>query len=112
MRLLSWNCRGLGGPTTISQLKESMRLYLPDVMFICETKQKCDFIGTVCRELKLDNCWNVVEPVGKKGGLLVTWGEGIQIKRIIKMDFCIELQIESDGSEDSFWAIFVHASTT
>lgn len=35
-----WNCRGLRGASTISQLKESVRFHLPDFVFVCETKNK------------------------------------------------------------------------
>lgn len=64
--ILSWNCRGLGGPSTISQLKEFIRLNFLDLIFICETKQKTSFIKTVCKNLKYSKRWDVVEPVGKK----------------------------------------------
>lgn len=98
MRIISWNCRGLRGSSTISQLKESIRLYLPDLLFICETKQKCGFVKTVCRNLRLGKRWDVVEPEGKR----VVWGENFQIKRIIKRDFCVELLVEPEGCEDVF----------
>lgn len=70
MRIISWNRRRLGIPSTIPQLKEFMRLYLLDLMFICEIKQKCGFIRTVCRNLRLGTGWDVVEPKGKKGGFV------------------------------------------
>lgn len=47
MKLMAWNCKGMEGPSTISQLKELIRLNLPDVVFVCETKQARDFMGTV-----------------------------------------------------------------
>lgn len=67
MKLLSWNCRGLGGPSTISQLKKLVRVSLPDVTFICETKQKSGFVNTVCRSLKCKGHWEVVDPVESRG---------------------------------------------
>lgn len=66
-----WNCGGLGGPATISQLKESPRLYLPDVIFLYETKQPVGFIGIVCKKLRFETRWDTCDPVGKKGGLMV-----------------------------------------
>lgn len=53
MRVLTWNCRRLGGPFTISQLKESTRLHLLYLIFIYETKQAKGFLGIVCKKLKL-----------------------------------------------------------
>lgn len=94
MRLLSWNCRGLGEASTISQLKESQRLYLPDMTFVCETKQKSSFVKTVCRKLKCKENWEVVDPIGKKGGLLLFWGDNISVCRIEKREFSIEVEVE------------------
>lgn len=68
MRILAWNCRGLGGPSTISQLRESLRLHLPDIIFLSETKQKKCFVTTVCKILKCKDRWDVVDPVGRQGG--------------------------------------------
>lgn len=71
MRISAWNCRGLGGPSTISQLKEAVTSYFPDITFISETKQKQKFIFTVCKRLKCRDSWDVVDPVGKRGGMLI-----------------------------------------
>lgn len=67
MRILSWNCRGLGGPSTISQLNKATRLHLPDLAFVCETKQRKGFIAIVCKRLKYKERWDVVEPDRRKG---------------------------------------------
>lgn len=40
MRILSCNCRGLKSPATIPQLKESLRLFKPGLVFVYETKTK------------------------------------------------------------------------
>lgn len=69
MRLLAWNCRGLGGPSTVSQLKESIRLSLPDIIFLCKTKQSRGYVGSVCKKLKFGNRWETSDPVGRKGGV-------------------------------------------
>lgn len=38
MNILSWNCRGLGLPTTIKELKGLIRKLNPCILFVCETK--------------------------------------------------------------------------
>lgn len=70
MNLMAWNCRGLGGPSTVSQLKESLRFFKPELSFVCETKRMKGFVGTVCRK---GDRWYIVELVGRSGGLLVGW---------------------------------------
>lgn len=110
MRLLSWNCRGLGGASTISQLKESQRLYLPDMTFVCETKQKVSFIKTVCRQLQCKNNWAVVDPIGKSGGLFLFWGDNITVLRLEKGDFSMEVEVEGNDFAGKWWIIFVYLS--
>lgn len=53
MKLMAWNYKGLGEISTVSQLKESVRFHLPDVIFLCKTKQSRGFIRTVCKSLNL-----------------------------------------------------------
>ncbi|KAL0407808.1 UNVERIFIED_CONTAM: hypothetical protein Sradi_1715200 [Sesamum radiatum] len=40
MKLLSWNCQGLGSPWTIRTLKELIQLHKPGLVFLSETKYK------------------------------------------------------------------------
>lgn len=101
----------MGGPSTIAQLKELIRLHFPDMVFVCETKQTRGFMSAVCKKLKFGNRWDVWNPIGRKGGLLLAWKDTISIKRIWSTDYCIEVQVEFEDSKDNFVAIFVHAST-
>lgn len=110
MTILAWNCRGLGRSATISQLKESSRLYLPDVYFLCETKQSRGFVGSVCQKLRLGNWWDTWDPVGKKGGLMVAWRNRVEVKQIRKSEFCIEMLVEQEDNDEDLWIVFVHAS--
>lgn len=80
MKLLSWNCRGLGGTSTIAQLKESLKLYLPDVAFLCETKQATAFVEKTVKKLNFEDRWLVNEPNGRKGGMLIAWSSKIDVK--------------------------------
>lgn len=108
---MAWNYRGLGGPFTISQLKDSIRLTLPDEILLCETKQSTSFLGTVCKKLKYENRWEVNEPIGKKGGMLVAWNKSVKVKEIRKTTFSLEVCVEQDSEVEDFWIVFVHAST-
>lgn len=111
MRILSWNCRGLGGTSTVSQLRASLRLNLPDIIFLCETKQPCSFVAKVISKLHFNDRWDTVEPDGRKGGMLVAWTQNVEVKQIRKNNFCIEMQIRSDEVMFDQWFIFVYAST-
>jgi exonuclease III len=38
MKLLAWNCRGLGRGTAARALRSLIRTHKPDLLFLCETK--------------------------------------------------------------------------
>lgn len=111
MRILAWNCRGIGGPSTISQLKESIRLNFPGIIFICETKQSKGFMGTVCKKLKFGKRWMVIDPIGRKRGMLAAWSEQIDVRIIGSSEFYLEMQVRTGNEREYFWVIFLHAST-
>lgn len=110
MRVMSWNCRGLGSPSTVPQLKESLRLFRPELIFLCETKRKHGFVGTVCKKIGWDDRWYAVEPRGRSGGLLLEWNSEVIIYQIISSSFCIEVEFETPHSKGKVWGVFVYAS--
>jgi exonuclease III len=47
MKILSWNCRGLGKPSAVRDLRQLIKTHQPDLIFLSETKlQKSDFLET------------------------------------------------------------------
>lgn len=111
MKIFFWNYRGLGGPSTFCQLKESIRLNFPDLVFLSETKNSSGFVGSVCKKLKFGKNWDTYDPIGKKEGLMEAWKEGVDVQQIQKTDFCLEVQIIEGNEKDNLWLIFVYAST-
>lgn len=77
MRLMAWNYRGLGSPSTVPQLKESLQLFKPNLIFLCETKWRRGFVGTVCKNVDWKDRWFVVELDGRSGGLLLGWDKDV-----------------------------------
>lgn len=80
---MSWNCRALWGSFTVSQLKESLRLFMPELIFVCETKKRKGFVSTVCKKLGgrregVDR-WHVVNLVERSRGLLLEWEKEVTI---------------------------------
>lgn len=111
MKICAWNYRSLGGPFTISQLKESIRFHFPDIVFLSETKKKKSFISTVCKKLRFQNRRVCVDPKGLSGGLLACWTENVLIYNVLTTQFCIELECSRSHGKENFWVIFVYAST-
>jgi exonuclease III len=72
MNIISWNCRGLGGPTTVPSLKYLVCVYKPDVLFLCETLSNSNKIEEFRYVLGFDYCFTVNRE-GKGGGLALFW---------------------------------------
>ncbi|KAL8476214.1 hypothetical protein ACS0TY_028757 [Phlomoides rotata] len=72
MKILSWNCRGLGQPTTVPALKELVKAHKPDVLFLFETLSFSSRITNFSSVLGFECCF-VVCCVGRSGGLCVFW---------------------------------------
>ncbi|WZY88833.1 hypothetical protein YC2023_045568 [Brassica napus] len=66
MRVLSWNCRGMGSHWTISYLREIWHKHKPDFLFLSETKQDFGFVQEFQSHFGYDNLVTV-NPVGRSG---------------------------------------------
>lgn len=65
----------------------------------------------MCKKLKFQNRWIIVEPNGMSGGLVVLWSEKVVIDTVITSPFCIEMECASEKVVGKFWVVFVYAST-
>ncbi|GAU29062.1 hypothetical protein TSUD_278180, partial [Trifolium subterraneum] len=72
MIILSWNCRGLGGPSAIPNLKKLARGYKPDILFLSETLSHNRHIESIHVLLGFDSCL-AIDVEGRSGGLAVFW---------------------------------------
>ncbi|GAU33334.1 hypothetical protein TSUD_165990 [Trifolium subterraneum] len=72
MIILSWNCRGLGGPSAIPNLKKLARGHKPDILFLSETLSHNRHIESIRVLLGFDSCL-AINVEGRSGGLAVFW---------------------------------------
>lgn len=78
MKLLSWNCQGLGSNLTGKALKRLQRKHDPDLLFLMETKQPDEIISKWQTDLHFwDNF--VVSSVGTSGGLALLWKDTVSV---------------------------------
>ncbi|XP_071915285.1 uncharacterized protein [Coffea arabica] len=110
MRAVVWNCRGVGSPLTVPQLKESIKLHSPSLVFLAETKKKKSFLNTVKQRIQFDHLF-VVDPVGLASGLAVLWKKELLDKKVLFSSFTIELLIDDKEAEVEWWCVCVYAST-
>ncbi|XP_050217883.1 uncharacterized protein LOC130015136 [Mercurialis annua] len=79
MKLIFWNCQGLGNPLTIQQLKTMCKTANPDMVILVETKNKLDKTLTLTKPLKFQKHF-VIEPQGNSGGMALFWNLDIQVQ--------------------------------
>ncbi|XP_042980139.1 uncharacterized protein LOC122310310 [Carya illinoinensis] len=72
MKILSWNCRGLGNPWTVQDLHHLVKEKRPDIVFLIETKLMAKNFEGIKRRMAWDGCF-VVEAIGRSGGLVLLW---------------------------------------
>ncbi|GAU28887.1 hypothetical protein TSUD_293390 [Trifolium subterraneum] len=81
MIILSWNCRGLGGPSAIPNLKKLARGHKPDVLFLSETLSHNRHIESIRVLLGFDSCL-AIDVEGRSGGFAVFWKDSSNMSSI------------------------------
>ncbi|KAK4259860.1 hypothetical protein QN277_006150 [Acacia crassicarpa] len=107
MKVLSWNCQGLGTALIVRNLNDEIRKNNPSIIFLMETKiklarirkirSKCGFIHDL-----------YVEPKGLAGGLALWWHGGISLSVLYKSKNSIHTIIESASLKVPKYATFVY----
>ena len=70
MKILSWNCQGLGHPEAVPVLREFARTQKADIFVLFETLTGSGKVENVRCLLGFEGCF-VVDGVGRSGGLCV-----------------------------------------
>jgi exonuclease III len=76
MKLMAWNCWGLGNAPTVRGLLRCHKAKRADILFLFETKLDEKRMQVFKKKLGLANM-EVVDCVGKGEGLVVLWGVGL-----------------------------------
>lgn len=77
MKLLSWNCRGLGHPQTIQDLQDFVKKERPDFVFLSETK--CNTRKIELSKMMFGLCGVAVESQENSGGLALFWQKDLNV---------------------------------
>ena len=97
MRLLSWNCQGLGNPWTVRSLRKIMEDEAPTVCFLMETRLDKEGFKQHCGDLPFPNQIFVKKP-NAGGGLALIWKHEIKVDVInYTENHILAKVVEEDG---------------
>lgn len=110
MKTLAWNCRGLGGASTIRYLTSlQVEATTPDLIFLAETKCNQKQVNSIVPIARLCHHYSVPAQ-GSSSGLSLIWTDEIKINIIAATTYCIAAIIQSDSSRPwLFVGVYIHS---
>ncbi|XP_031124299.1 uncharacterized protein LOC116026992 [Ipomoea triloba] len=78
MSCLSWNCRGLGNPSTVQVLVDLIHSKKPNIVFLIETFVGLRRLQPIKQRLGYAGLFSV-DSIGHRGGLALLWKEGTEV---------------------------------
>jgi exonuclease III len=109
MKILSWNCRGLGNPSAVRALRKLLNKQCPDVVFLMETrlqnldkKAKCNLVCGPLSNVLIIDC-NIIKG-HRSGGLAILWNDSVNIDFLDTNKNFIDMYITSCNLNMSWFA--------
>ena len=96
MKILSWNCQGLGSHWTISYLREIWSKHKPSFLFLSETKQQFDFVQYVQFYFGYSHL-HTVDPRGRSGGLALFYDSAFKVTILSSNNRIIDVETKYEG---------------
>jgi exonuclease III len=98
MKILCWNCHGLGNAAAVRALLDVMRRYNPDVVFLSQTHLEDYLSECLKRKAKMD--FKIVQDYdGRREGILMFWKREVKLYQIRAEPNFIDVRIEEDANK-------------
>ncbi|XP_071928065.1 uncharacterized protein [Coffea arabica] len=101
MKVLVWNCQGVGSLLIVPQLREANNLFAPNIVFLSETKNRIKYMEKVKTILRFDEM-TVVEAMNRAGGMTLMWNRNINVMRVVTTAFTIEAHVKDLNSKEDW----------
>ena len=79
MSCISWNCRGLGNPEAVRELRNIVKQELPLLLFVMETKISAKRVESLQHSLGFTGCF-AVNSMGLSGGIGLFWSRDVDVE--------------------------------
>ncbi|KAJ7965492.1 Ribonuclease H [Quillaja saponaria] len=103
MKLLAWNCHGIGIPRVVNALHKQCRLEGPNMIFLSETRLRSMEMERIKRRLQFQNrVWSYCSGEGRSGGVAVMCDDIMQVVLLSQSSNHIDFAIQ-DEHETAIW---------
>jgi exonuclease III len=106
MKLLSWNCRGLGKSSAVRALRQLILTHHPDIVFLTETKllaadfkKRANSFGNRFSNHFVVDC--TVSLRNRSGGLAIFWSNNVNITIIGYNNNMIDCYVMCDNNSSN-----------
>jgi exonuclease III len=113
MKLLSWNCRGLGKPAAVRALRQLIHSHQPDIIFLTETKlqggeflSKANSFGNRLLNHFFVDC--TLSNSNRSGGLAIFWSKDVNISIIGYNERMIDCNVDCGATINSWRATGIY----
>ena len=102
MSCISWNCRGLGNPEAVRELRSIVKLEGPSLVFVMETKIRGKRVEDLQHTLGLGGCF-AVDSVGLSGGVGLFWSKDVKVERKNYSTSHIDVLVQNKDMNTPVW---------
>lgn len=103
MKLLFWNCQGVGQPLRIRHLRGLECQHCPNFVFLMEIKANQTYMAKIRQKLNFQHKW-AIPSKGKSGCLTLFWSDSSQIQLIHSTKDIIDARILHPSSP-TWWRL-------
>ena len=96
MRTLCWNCRGIGDPTTVRELRDLVEACAPMVLCIVETQLAKYRVEGLAGSLGFSGRFGV-DNAGRSGGLCLFWKSDVDLEIKTFSQYHIDSVVKEPG---------------
>ena len=93
MNLLCWNCRGLGNPATVREVRELTNKFAPAVLCLLETQIQKARAELLALSFGYKNS-HAVGSSGRSGGLVIFWNDDINLEVMGSSKYFVDAKIQ------------------
>ncbi|XP_039064057.1 uncharacterized protein LOC120209036 [Hibiscus syriacus] len=109
MTILCWNCRGLGNPATVHELRRMISIKDPMLVFVSETKLRKNKSEAIRLATKMYGCFEVERAEGCVG-LMMLWNERIDVTLLSYSNLHIDVEVSGIGDKFRFTGFYGRSS--